>query len=107
MVNEVKWQDFENNVGKIVKIKGRVAEEIWQHMTTIVNSHNNMEYFDLDGNYQIVVYSKEPLSKNEMIELTGKVIKVEGKSKDPRSKIHDDFSEYQLIVESWKSIESD
>ncbi len=107
MVNEVKWQDFENNVGKIVKIKGRVAVEIWQHMTTIVNSHNNMDYFDLDGNYQIVVYSKEPLSRKGKIELTGEVIKVEGKSKDPRSKIHDDFSEYQLIVESWKSIESD
>ena len=107
MVNEVKWQDFENNVGKIVKIKGKVAEEIWQHMTTIVNSHNNMEYFDLDGNYQIVVYSKEPLSRKGKIELTGEVIKVEGKSKDPRSKIHDDFSEYQLIVDSWKRVKSD
>ena len=107
MVNEVKWIDFENNVGKIVKIKGRVAEEIWQHMTTIVNSHNNMEYFDLDGNYQIVVYSREPISRKGKIELTGEVIKVEGKSKDPRSKIHDDFSEYQLIVDSWKRVKSD
>jgi len=107
MVNEVKWQDFENKVGKIVKIKGRVAEEIWQHMTTIVNSHNNMEYFDLDGNYQIVVYSREPISRKGKIELTGEVIKVEGKSKDPRSKIHDDFSEYQLIVDSWKRVKSD
>jgi len=107
MVNEVNWQDFENKVGKIVKIKGRVAEEIWQHMTTIVDSHNNMEYFDLEGNYQIVVYSKEPLSREGKIELTGEVIKISGKSKDPRSKIHDDFSEYQLIVDSWKYVESD
>lgn len=66
-----------------------------------------MDYFDLDGNYQIVVYSKEPISRKGKIELTGEVIKVEGKSKDPRSKIHDDFSEYQLIVDSWKRVKSD
>ena len=104
MINEVKWQDFENNVGKIVKIKGRVAVEIWQHMTTIVNSHDNMDYFNLDDNYQIVVYSKEPLSKKGKLELTGEVIKVSGKSKNPRSKIHDDFNEFQLIVDSWKTV---
>ena len=32
MVNEVKYEDFENNIGKIVKIKGKVATAIWQHL---------------------------------------------------------------------------
>lgn len=107
MVNEVKYQDFAYNIGKVVKIRGKVAKEIWQHMTTIINSHDNMEYFDMDENYQIVVYSKDLISRRGTVELTGEVIKIEGKHKNPKSKIHDDFYEFQLIVDSWKEVEID
>ncbi len=104
MVNLIEYSDFANNLEKKVKITGKVAEAIWQHMTTIVNTHNNMEYFDLKDNQQIVVYSKDSISRNGRVELTGKIIKVEGKSKNPGSKIHDDFYEFQMIVDSWKRI---
>ncbi|KKN49672.1 hypothetical protein LCGC14_0640410 [marine sediment metagenome] len=104
MVNFIEYSDFNNNLGKRVKIKGKIAENIWQHMTTIVNSHMNMEYFDLDDDPQIVIYSKGPISCKGTIELTGKVIKLEGKSKNPKYKINDEFYEFQMIVDSWKCI---
>ncbi len=104
MVSFIEYSDFANNLGKKVKITGKVAEAIWQHMTTIVNTHNNMEYFDLEDNQQIVIYSKDSIARNERVELTGKIIKVEGKSNNPASKIHDDFYEFLIIVDSWKRI---
>lgn len=105
-VNITEFSEFASNVGKEVQIIGKIAKEIWQHMTSILDSYPFMEYFDLDfeNNYQIVIYTKDQISCKNNIEITGKLIKVSGKHKDPRSKIHDDFFEYQLAVDSWKCI---
>lgn len=100
-----KYSDFEGNVGKIVKINGKIAKEIQQHLTTFVDSHPFMNYFDLDAGYQIVIYTKDSLSCNEKIEIVGKLIKVEGQRKNQRSKIHDEYFEYQLLVDSWKCLD--
>jgi len=102
-----KYSDFEGNVGEIVKIIGKIAKEIWQHLTTLVDSHPFMNYFDLDDGYQIVIYTKDSISCKENIEIVGKLIKVEGKRKNPRSKINDDYFEYQLLVDSWKCQEKE
>ena len=106
-VKITKLSDFESNIGKKILIIGKIAKEIWQHMTTIVDSYPFMEYFDLDFeiNHQIVIYTKDQISCKNKIEIIGKLIKVEGRSKDPRSKIHDDFFEYQLAVDSWKCLD--
>jgi len=99
-----KYSDFKSNLGKEVKIIGKIAEEIWQHITTFVESHPYMNYFDLDDGHQIVIYTKDDVSCEEKLETTGKLIKVESKHKNPRSKITDKYFEYQLLVDSWKCI---
>lgn len=97
--------DLTNNIGKKVKIVGEMGKAIWQHLTTYIESHPFMNYFDLQDGHQIVIYTKEEISCKEKIELIGKIIKVESQHKNPRSKISDKFSEYQLITDSWKCVE--
>ncbi len=99
-----KYSDFKSNLGKEVKIIGKIAEEIWQHITMFAESHPYMNYFDLDDGHQIVIYTKEIVPCKEKLETTGKLIKVESKHKNPRSKITDKYFEYQLLVDSWKCI---
>jgi len=97
--------DLTNNIEKKVKIVGEMGKAIWQHLTTYIESHPFMNYFDLQDGHQIVIYTKEEISCKEKIELKGKIIKVESQHKNPRSKISDRFSEYQLITDSWKCVE--
>jgi len=97
--------DLENNLGKKVKIIGEIGKAIWQHLTTYFDSHPFMNYYDLNDGHQIVIYTKDEISCKEKIELIGKIIKVESQHKNPRSKISDRFSEYQLITDSWKCVE--
>lgn len=104
MITITNYSDFQDNLGKNVMIIGKIAKEIWQHLTSFIDSHPFMNYFDLDDGYQIVIYTKDSLSCNEKIEVVGKLIKVEGKRKNPRSKIHDLYFEYQLLVDSWKCL---
>jgi hypothetical protein len=97
--------DLTNNIEKKVKIVGEMGKAIWQHLTTYIESHPFMNYFDLQDGHQIVIYTKEEIICKEKIELKGKIIKVESQHKNPRSKISDRFSEYQLITDSWKCVE--
>ena len=97
--------DLINNLKKKVKIIGEIGKAIWQHLTTYIDSHPFMNYFDLNDGHQIVIYTKDSISCREKIELVGKIIKVESQHKNPRSKISDRFSEYQLITDSWKCVE--
>jgi len=105
MESVLKYSDLKKNLGKIVKIDGEIGKAIWQHLTTYTDSHPVMNYFDLKDGHQIVVYSKDTISCKEKIELIGKLIEVESQHKNPKSKISDRFSEYQLITDSWKCIE--
>ena len=107
MVNIVKYSDFEGNVGQKVKIIGKIAKEIWQHLTAFFDSFPYMNYFDLDDGYQIVIYSNDSISCEGKVEIIGELIKVEGSRNNPRSKINDEYFEYQLLVDSWKCIEKD
>ena len=100
----LKYSDFEANVDKRVIIVGKIATEIWQHLTTIIDSHPQMNYFDIKDGHQIVIYAKDSVSCEGKIELVGKLIEVENRHKDPRSKISDKYSEFQLIVDSWKCL---
>jgi len=106
MVDITNYFDFENNLEKEVKIIRKIAQEIWQHITSFVESHPYMNYFDLEDGHQIVIYTKDEISCKEKLEATGQLIKVESKHKNPRSKIFDKYFEYQLLVDSWKCVES-
>jgi len=99
-----KRSDLERNVGKKVKIQGKISNVMWQHFTMKTINHPYMNYIDLDETLQIVVYSKEEITCKTNVELIGELIKVGNKENDPRYKIHDEFFEYQLIVDSWKCI---
>lgn len=107
MVDIAKYSDFEGNVGEIVNIVGKIAKEIWQHLTAFFDTFPYMNYFDLEDGYQIVIYSKNSISCEEKLEINGKLIKTEGRRKNPRSKINDEYFEYQLLVDSWKCLESE
>ncbi|MBY8986829.1 MAG: hypothetical protein KGD61_00115 [Candidatus Lokiarchaeota archaeon] len=99
----VEYLSFEENIGNKVKIKGKIAKEIWQHLVLSVKEHPFMEYIDLDEDHQIVVYSKGKIECEGNFEMIGELLKAKGESKNPRAKIHDDiYFEYQLIVETWK-----
>ena len=68
-----------------------------------VKERPNMEYFDLDDDYQIVVYSQDKIECEGNLELIGELMKAKGVSKNPNTKIHDEiYFKYQLIVETWK-----
>jgi len=107
MINITKYPDFEGNVGKIVRIIGKISKVIWQHLTVFIDTHPYMSYFDLEDEYQIVIYTKNSISCKEKLEIIGKLIKTEGTRKNPRSKVNDEYFEYQLIVNSWKCLESE
>ena len=91
------------NEGNSIKIIGKISNIMWQHIQTYIETHPSMNYFDLEDGFQIIIYSRNPISCSDKVEIIGKVIKVEG-SKDPRSKIPDEHCEYHLIVDSWKCI---
>jgi len=104
MIIITKYSDFEGNLEKTVKITGNLAREIWQHLTQFFDSYPYMNYFDLDDGYQIVIYTKDEILCKESLEISGKLIKIEGRRKNPRSKINDKFFEYQLLVDSWECL---
>ena len=107
MVNIVNYFDLQKNLGNKVKIIGKIANEIWQHLTIFNESYPYMNYFDLVDGHQIVIYTKDSILCEDKVEVVGKLIKVEGKRKNPRSKVNDDYFEYQLLVSSWKCLESE
>ena len=103
----IKYSDFEGNVEHTVKIIGKLAKAIWQHLTQFVDSHPFLNYFDLEDEYQIVIYTKDSITSEGKMEIIGKLIKVESKRKNPRSKIHDEYFEYQILVDSWRCLEEE
>ncbi|MFW9827436.1 MAG: hypothetical protein ACFFEY_07595 [Candidatus Thorarchaeota archaeon] len=104
-MNEItKYADFEVNIGKTVKIIGTIAKEIWQHFTILVDTYPYMNYFNLEDDYQIVIYTKEPISCERRAEIIGKLIKAEYERPNPRSKINDKSFEYQVLVNSWNCL---
>lgn len=107
MVEIIEYSSFEKNIGNKIKVKGIIAKEIWQHLVLSVREYPYMEYFDLNEDHQIVVYSKDKIECEGNLELIGELLKTKSESKNPRRKIHDDiYFEYQLIVETWKCSKS-
>ena len=106
-IKEIELEDSEGQLAKfydvLIKSRGKVSNIMWQHIQTYIETHPNMNYVDLEDGFQIITYSKEPISCSKNLEIVGKVIKVGG-SKDPRLKISDGHCEYHVIAETWKCI---
>ncbi len=96
---------LKQNVGKKINFKGKIATAIWQHMTKRVDTHPNMIYFDLEDDSQIILYSKDEIVCKGLIEIKGSVIELESDYNNPDVKISDKFSEYHVIVDSWRCID--
>lgn len=88
--------------GERVTVVGKVSQMPWQHMID-VRPGKTAEYFDLPSGGQIVVYVAGTLPPGKKLELTGKVLVIEGTSKRPGSK--EVATERQLDVESWRAVE--
>ena len=74
----------------------------WQHLIDFSDSYPNIQYLDLESGDQIVIYSKNPIDCLHKIKITGRVIKVTGKSKRPGNKSKDDYIEFQVVVDNWE-----
>ncbi|MHA1991382.1 MAG: hypothetical protein ACW981_05385 [Candidatus Hodarchaeales archaeon] len=94
-----------NSLGESITISGQISEVIWQHMISYQPEYPHSDYFDLEDEYQIVIYCKEKIEIKTTIEITGKVIKVSGQPKRP-TKVNEEYSEYQMLVDNWKPIDS-
>ncbi|TXT66271.1 MAG: hypothetical protein BAJALOKI3v1_40081 [Promethearchaeota archaeon] len=94
---------LEENEGNTISIVGIISSIIWQHMLIHDDRHPEINYIDLENGFQLVVYTDKEINCEDEIEIIGKVIKVKG-SKNPRSKLSDEYCEFQLIADSWKCI---
>ena len=97
--------ELQNYEGKVVSVEGKIAEVIWQHLIKSPETHPVMTYFDI-GDYQIVVYSKDELGCGNCkckLKITGTVIKVEGKSKSPKS--DEIYTEYHIAADKWECLD--
>ena len=97
--------DFKGNLGKTITLRGKVSNQIWQHMISPNEDFPCVNYFGVvDDNdeeeYQFVAYSKRPLPEDEIFELQGKLILLEGETKQPAKERRKYYSEYQIIVEN-------
>ncbi len=86
-------------------VSGSISQEPWQHIIFNPKGFPFFFYFDLEDDYQIVIYSKTDIpDTSEPIRIFGKIIAVEAGSKRPGTKIQEKFTEYQMLVETWEII---
>lgn len=85
--------------GRKICLKGQISRTPWQHMIGMIDGYPVAEYFDVDD-YQIVIYSKEPIQCTGSFLVYGMVIKIEGEHKNPARK--ESATEYHLRVDKWE-----
>ncbi len=86
-------------MNECVVLHGKVSDIPWQHMVGTFKGYPRTAYFDV-GSFQIVVYSRTPISCTGEVEVTGKVREVKGLSKGPEPR--ETFTEYHVTADSWK-----
>jgi hypothetical protein len=92
--------DLRTHDGERVELRGRVSNTPWQHLIANPEGFPHSCYFDVDD-YQIVVYSKQPIVCQGLLSVRGAVVKVQGSSQRPGTKADETFVEYHLAADEW------
>jgi hypothetical protein len=87
--------------GKKVCLKGRISRTPWQHMISVQQGYPIPDYFDV-GDFQIVIYSREPVRCKGDVLVYGTVVLIEGETKNPNRK--ESATEYHLKVDRWECL---
>ncbi len=90
--------------GKKVELTGRISDTPWQHLMGNPWGFGESYYFDV-GDFQIVIYSKTPVSCTGDVKVRGTVIKVQGPPKREGGKVDETYVEYHLAVDEWDCVE--
>ena len=97
---------LKESVGKKIVVKGKVSTVIWQHIIGSIKDYPFAKYFDLEEDgFQTILYSKKNIEPNETLEITGTVIEIKGHSKRIDEIDEDNYSEYHILVETFRDIE--
>jgi hypothetical protein len=96
--------DYENVLGKVIEITGKISTVVWQHMIALQFDYPEINYFSLTDDqgeeyHQLVVYSKEKIPDSGILSLKGRMIKSEGETKHPDERRRKYYYEYQFIAE--------
>ncbi|OLS26829.1 MAG: hypothetical protein HeimC3_07210 [Candidatus Heimdallarchaeota archaeon LC_3] len=92
------------SVNKHISIKGKISEIPWQHLVYSDPEYPHFEYFDLEDDYQIIIYTKQKITNQESILVYGKVIPVTGRPKRSNPESDEKFTEYHILVDKWDLI---
>ena len=101
--------DYENVLGKVIEITGKISTVVWQHMIALQHDYPEINYFSLtdeqgEEHHQLVVYSKEKIPEIGILTLRGRMIKSEGETKHLDKERRKYYYEYQFIAEEVKEI---
>jgi len=91
--------DLKNFEGKKVEVTGNISDVMWQHIANSPSSHPNQTYLDI-GDYQTILYSKEPITEKGKLIVKGTVLAVQGGG--PGQKSEDKFTEYHVVVDEYE-----
>lgn len=91
-------------VGEKISLDCSRSEVPWQHLVGFFKKYPNAEYIDCPEGPQIMGHFKElyEIEADKPLQITGKVVKVEGRPKRPRSKTDEKYVEYQILVDEWQ-----
>ena len=78
---------------------------MWQHYVGSFEGYPYTNYVDLEDSPQMVIYSKEPIEHKGKIEVTGEIVKVGHEAINENVKIKEEFWEYHMLVDTWRSLE--
>lgn len=99
-----EYKNLKEHEGKIITIRGEITGIMWQHIVGSYAGYPFTNYVDLEGHPQMVIYSKEPIEHKGKIEITGEIVAVGHEATDENVKIKEEYWEYHMLVDSWKSL---
>jgi hypothetical protein len=99
MVSYKGYEILKESLNNNITIKGKISETPWQQIIGSFKEYPYTEYFDLEDGFQICIYSKAKIKNKKLLEVTGKVVEILGRSKRPLYE-EEKYSEYHILVES-------
>jgi len=85
------------DVGESVELTGTLSDQPWQHMIDMRPEYPYISYVDFEDGDQLVVYTKQLAVCNGEFGFKGKVIEIQGESKNPNS--DEKYTEIQVLAD--------